>query len=150
MNASQLQNHFDAFYEDFWCEMCKYGEIEEVVVCDNNNDRKSLIHPQLDIEAFLTCQMNRPHRKRLRALQIRRRRAKSLRRPQLALVCRPPYLLRALTSHRLPRSMLSPQQRRGLRPRRLLQLHTSKATESGAGSRFGHVDEKVVEDEREG
>lgn len=42
MNASQLQNHFDAFYEDFWCEMCKYGEIEEVVVCDNNNDRESL------------------------------------------------------------------------------------------------------------
>ena len=41
MNPSQLQNHFDAFYEDFWCEMCKYGEIEEVVVCDNNNDRKS-------------------------------------------------------------------------------------------------------------
>ncbi|MCJ1244661.1 hypothetical protein MMC30_001860 [Trapelia coarctata] len=40
MNASQLQNHFDAFYEDFWCEMCKYGEIEEVVVCDNNNDRE--------------------------------------------------------------------------------------------------------------
>lgn len=45
MNASQLQNHFDAFYEDFWCEMCKYGEIEEVVVCDNNNDRKW--HPSL-------------------------------------------------------------------------------------------------------
>lgn len=39
MNPSQLQNHFDAFYEDFWCEMCKYGEPEEVVVCDNNNDR---------------------------------------------------------------------------------------------------------------
>jgi splicing factor U2AF subunit len=39
MNASQLQNHFDAFYEDFWCEMCKFGEVEEVVVCDNNNDR---------------------------------------------------------------------------------------------------------------
>ncbi|RKU40651.1 hypothetical protein DL546_000729 [Coniochaeta pulveracea] len=38
MNASQLQNHFDAFYEDIWCEMCKYGEIEELVVCDNNND----------------------------------------------------------------------------------------------------------------
>jgi splicing factor U2AF subunit len=42
MNASQLQNHFDAFYEDFWCEMCKFGEIEEVVVCDNNNDREFL------------------------------------------------------------------------------------------------------------
>ena len=42
MNPSQLQNHFDAFYEDFWCEMCKYGEPEEVVVCDNNNDRMYL------------------------------------------------------------------------------------------------------------
>lgn len=42
MNPSQLQNHFDAFYEDFWCEMCKYGEPEEVVVCDNNNDRMFL------------------------------------------------------------------------------------------------------------
>jgi splicing factor U2AF 35 kDa subunit len=38
MNASQLQNHFDAFYEDIWCELCKYGELEELVVCDNNND----------------------------------------------------------------------------------------------------------------
>jgi splicing factor U2AF subunit len=38
MNESQLQNHFDAFYEDIWCEMCKYGELEELVVCDNNND----------------------------------------------------------------------------------------------------------------
>jgi splicing factor U2AF subunit len=42
MTPAQLQNHFDAFYEDFWCEMCKFGEIEEVVVCDNNNDRESL------------------------------------------------------------------------------------------------------------
>lgn len=44
MNPSQLQNHFDAFYEDFWCEMCKFGEIEEVVVCDNNNDRMSFLY----------------------------------------------------------------------------------------------------------
>jgi splicing factor U2AF subunit len=43
MNASQLQNHFDAFYEDIWCELCKYGELEELVVCDNNNDRTSPI-----------------------------------------------------------------------------------------------------------
>jgi hypothetical protein len=50
MNASQLQNHFDAFYEDFWCEMCKYGEIEEVVVCDNNNDRKSFLSLSLGTE----------------------------------------------------------------------------------------------------
>lgn len=41
MNPSQLQNHFDAFYEDVWCELCKYGELEELVVCDNNNDRTS-------------------------------------------------------------------------------------------------------------
>lgn len=41
MNAEQLQSHFDAFYEDILCEMCKFGEVEEVVVCDNNNDRKS-------------------------------------------------------------------------------------------------------------
>lgn len=51
MNPSQLQNHFDAFYEDFWCEMCKYGEIEEVVVCDNNNDRKS---PSFFISLFFS------------------------------------------------------------------------------------------------
>ncbi|KAI4165941.1 MAG: hypothetical protein LQ342_000372 [Letrouitia transgressa] len=43
MNSSQLQNHFDAFYEDFWCEMCKYGEPEEVVVCDNNNDHPTFV-----------------------------------------------------------------------------------------------------------
>lgn len=40
MNPQQLQAHFDAFYEDFFCEMCKYGEVEEIVVCDNNNDRE--------------------------------------------------------------------------------------------------------------
>ncbi|KAM5362555.1 hypothetical protein ACJZ2D_012467 [Fusarium nematophilum] len=43
MNPSQLQNHFDAFYEDIWCELCKYGELEELVVCDNNNDRTSFL-----------------------------------------------------------------------------------------------------------
>ncbi len=34
----QLQNKFDAFFEDFYCEACRFGELEEVVVCDNNND----------------------------------------------------------------------------------------------------------------
>jgi hypothetical protein len=57
MNASQLQNHFDAFYEDFWCEMCKFGEIEEVVVCDNNNDRRlpplpSLLLPLMSFQKY--------------------------------------------------------------------------------------------------
>lgn len=45
LDAKQLQMHFDAFYEDFWCEMCKFGEVEEVVVCDNNNDREYSRHP---------------------------------------------------------------------------------------------------------
>lgn len=45
MNPSQLQNHFDAFYEDIWCELCKYGELEELVVCDNNNDRTYMSGP---------------------------------------------------------------------------------------------------------
>jgi splicing factor U2AF subunit len=40
LNPNQLVNHFDAFYEDIWCELCKYGELEELVVCDNNNDRE--------------------------------------------------------------------------------------------------------------
>lgn len=40
MNPQQMQMHFDAFYEDIWCELCQYGLVEEVVVCDNNNDRK--------------------------------------------------------------------------------------------------------------
>jgi splicing factor U2AF subunit len=39
MNAQQMQMHFDAFYEDIWCELCQYGLVEELVVCDNNNDR---------------------------------------------------------------------------------------------------------------
>lgn len=58
MNASQLQNHFDAFYEDFWCEMCKYGEPEEVVVCDNNNDRMSLFLPLSPPRLFDVSQPN--------------------------------------------------------------------------------------------
>jgi len=40
MNPQQMQMHFDAFYEDIWCELCQYGLVEELVVCDNNNDRK--------------------------------------------------------------------------------------------------------------
>ncbi|KAK8088385.1 splicing factor U2AF 23 kDa subunit [Apiospora hydei] len=38
LTAEQCANHFDAFYEDLWCELCKYGELEELVVCDNTND----------------------------------------------------------------------------------------------------------------
>lgn len=88
MDASQLQNHFDAFYEDFWCEMCKYGEPEEVVVCDNNNDRESLRrHDPLALLPFQISQKHlstnipfpkRPHRQRLRPLQIRRLRPNRL------------------------------------------------------------------------
>lgn len=65
MNPSQLQNHFDAFYEDIWCELCKYGELEELVVCDNNNDRTLFLQCSLNRQK-LTC--NRFNRQRLRSL----------------------------------------------------------------------------------
>jgi hypothetical protein len=78
MNPSQLQNHFDAFYEDFWCEMCKYGELEEVVVCDNNNDRMFFFGLSIpDIQ--LLIHLHRSDWKRIRAVQIRRLGASSLR-----------------------------------------------------------------------
>jgi splicing factor U2AF subunit len=35
LNAEQLQNHFDLFYEDLFIELAKYGQIEELKVCDN-------------------------------------------------------------------------------------------------------------------
>ncbi|GAN07703.1 hypothetical protein MAM1_0172d07205 [Mucor ambiguus] len=38
MNEAQLQNDFDLFYEDVFTELAKYGEIEEMVVCDNVGD----------------------------------------------------------------------------------------------------------------
>lgn len=30
--------YFDNFYVDFFVECCRYGHVEEVVVCENNND----------------------------------------------------------------------------------------------------------------
>lgn len=38
MTNDQMQQHFDAFYEDFFCEAAKFGKVEEIVVCENNND----------------------------------------------------------------------------------------------------------------
>ncbi|GAO48996.1 RNA-binding domain-containing protein [Saitoella complicata NRRL Y-17804] len=38
LNDQQLQAQFDAFYEDVWCELCKYGELEELHVCENVGD----------------------------------------------------------------------------------------------------------------
>jgi len=51
---------------------------------------------------FLMFVYKRSNRQCLRALQIRRLGAESLRRAELALVRRTPHLLRALASHRLP------------------------------------------------
>jgi hypothetical protein len=125
MNPSQLQNHFDAFYEDIWCELCKYGELEELVVCDNNNDRTYssaftfppslilviilLLHPFLLLaNGVLTNPPHRPNRQRLRQVQVRRLGPKGLRRSQLALVRRAAHLLRTLACDRLPRGLLPP------------------------------------------
>ncbi|KAJ3054022.1 hypothetical protein HK097_002851 [Rhizophlyctis rosea] len=38
MTEPQLQEHFDLFYEDLFVELGKYGEIEEMNVCDNVGD----------------------------------------------------------------------------------------------------------------
>ena len=38
LNEQQLQEHFDAFFEDIFIELSKYGEIEEIDVCDNVGD----------------------------------------------------------------------------------------------------------------
>ncbi|KAG1438578.1 hypothetical protein G6F56_012600 [Rhizopus delemar] len=34
----QLQEDFDLFYEDVFTELARFGEIEEMVVCDNVGD----------------------------------------------------------------------------------------------------------------
>ena len=56
MTPPQMQMHFDAFYEDIWCELCQYGLVEELVVCDNNNDRtfpsQSITSPQTPTNAY--------------------------------------------------------------------------------------------------
>jgi splicing factor U2AF subunit len=38
MNEEQLQQHFDLFFEDMFVELAKYGEIEDLNVCDNVGD----------------------------------------------------------------------------------------------------------------
>ncbi|KAF7722195.1 hypothetical protein EC973_003549 [Apophysomyces ossiformis] len=38
MSEEQLQQDFDLFYEDVFMELAKYGEVEEMCVCDNVGD----------------------------------------------------------------------------------------------------------------
>ncbi|KAI9597458.1 hypothetical protein BDF19DRAFT_491117 [Syncephalis fuscata] len=38
LDKEQLQSHFDLFYEDIFMEFCKYGEVEDMRVCDNVGD----------------------------------------------------------------------------------------------------------------
>ncbi|KAG0259972.1 hypothetical protein DFQ27_003784 [Actinomortierella ambigua] len=38
MNKEELQQNFNDFYEDIFVELAKYGEIEEMNVCDNVGD----------------------------------------------------------------------------------------------------------------
>jgi len=38
LSPEQLQEDFDLFYEDIFMELAKFGEIEEMVVCDNVGD----------------------------------------------------------------------------------------------------------------
>uniref|UniRef100_A0A0G4G9F2 C3H1-type domain-containing protein n=1 Tax=Chromera velia CCMP2878 TaxID=1169474 RepID=A0A0G4G9F2_9ALVE len=36
--ADQACDHFEAFYEEVFAEMAKYGELEDIIVCDNIGD----------------------------------------------------------------------------------------------------------------
>jgi splicing factor U2AF subunit len=38
MSKGELQQDFDLFYEDIFMELAKFGEIEEMNVCDNIGD----------------------------------------------------------------------------------------------------------------
>ncbi|KAG1472554.1 hypothetical protein G6F56_001468 [Rhizopus delemar] len=38
LTQNQLQEDFDLFYEDVFMELAKFGEVEEMVVCDNVGD----------------------------------------------------------------------------------------------------------------
>jgi splicing factor U2AF subunit len=38
MTEHELQQDFDLFFEDIFMELAKYGEIEEMNVCDNVGD----------------------------------------------------------------------------------------------------------------
>ena len=38
LTENQLQEDFDLFYEDVFMELAKFGEVEEMVVCDNVGD----------------------------------------------------------------------------------------------------------------
>jgi splicing factor U2AF subunit len=38
MTAEELQKHFDDFYEDIFIELARYGEIEDLIICDNMGD----------------------------------------------------------------------------------------------------------------
>lgn len=38
MSHKELQEHFDLYYEDFMIALSAYGEIEDMVVCDNIGD----------------------------------------------------------------------------------------------------------------
>ncbi|KAE8539290.1 hypothetical protein D1P53_004388 [Cryptococcus gattii VGV] len=38
MSAEELQADFDRFYEDFFIELAKYGNLQEMIVCDNVGD----------------------------------------------------------------------------------------------------------------
>lgn len=34
----QAADHFEEFFEEVFLELCKYGEVEDMIVCDNIGD----------------------------------------------------------------------------------------------------------------
>ncbi|KAJ1671967.1 hypothetical protein EV182_007351 [Spiromyces aspiralis] len=38
LTPEQAEHHFNDFFEDMFCELAKYGEIEDLKICDNEGD----------------------------------------------------------------------------------------------------------------
>ena len=55
LTKEELQKHFDEFYEDFFVELAKYGEVEEMNVCDNVGDHLNGSNLYLYEMEILTC-----------------------------------------------------------------------------------------------
>lgn len=56
MTPEQRQAHFNAFFEDFFCEAAKFGNVEEVIVCENRNQHLTgnvYVRFETEIEAGL-------------------------------------------------------------------------------------------------
>ncbi len=142
LTEKELQEGFDAVYEDLYCELSKFGHLLELHVSYIQSANLYLSYrvffcrsvTTLEITSSATCMrvMNgKPKRKpqstvvTSAGMQVRSRSFSSVlyMRPDATL--RQTTLRRAFPRDRLPRGLLPPERKRRVQPRRLLQLHAS-------------------------